>query len=174
MIQATFRSARILQPVRPWFIAFSLMLAFFLNAMPSGPLVFLPDWLALVLCFWSVHEPRKVGTGVAFLFGILMDVVGGSIMGQHALAYVLLAFGAAALSRRILWFPLLKQALHVLPFLVGAQLVQLLIRLATGADFPGFVFFVDPLLAALLWAPVAQLLLLPQTRPVVRDENRPI
>ena len=57
--------------------------------------------------------------GAAFVLGLLMDVADGSVMGQHALAYVLLAFAAGGLSRRILWFPLSQQALHVLPLLLG-------------------------------------------------------
>lgn len=173
-MQPTFQSSRILQPVRPWFVFGTLLLAFLLNLVPTGPMSFLPDWLAFVLCFWSVREFRKVGMGVAFLAGVAMDVADGSVMGQHALGYTLLAYGASALSRRILWFPLTEQALHVLPLLFGAQLVQFLVRLTTGAEFPGFGYFVSPLLATLLWVPGTYLLLLPQFRPVDRDDNRPI
>jgi rod shape-determining protein MreD len=173
-MQPTFQSSRILQPVRPWFVFGTLLLAFLLNLVPTGPMSFLPDWLAFVLCFWSVREFRKVGMGVAFLAGVAMDVADGSVMGQHALGYTLLAYGASALSRRILWFPLTEQALHVLPLLFGAQIVQFLVRLTTGAEFPGFGYFVSPLLATLLWVPGTYLLLLPQFRPVDRDDNRPI
>lgn len=173
-MQPTFQSSRILQPVRPWFVFGTLLLAFLLNLVPTGPMSFLPDWLAFVLCFWCVREFHKVGMGVAFLAGVAMDVADGSVMGQHALGYTLLAYGAAALSRRILWFPLTEQALHVLPLLFGAQLVQFLVRLTTGAEFPGFGYFVSPLLATLLWVPGTYLLLLPQFRPVDRDDNRPI
>lgn len=174
MTQSTFTSSRLLQPARPWYIYGSLLLAFMGNLLPTAPWPLLPDWFALVLCFWSLRESRKVGMGVAFLFGIAMDVGQGSLMGQHALAYVLIAYLASSLSRRILWFPIHHQALHILPILFLAQLVQYLIRLVAGAEFPGFVFFVSPLIAAALWVPGTYLLLLPQFRPVDRDENRPI
>jgi rod shape-determining protein MreD len=173
-MQPNFQSSRILLPARPWYVYGTLLFAFVLNLLPTGPLAFVPDWLAFVLCFWSVREFRKVGMGVAFLFGIAMDVSYGSLMGQHALAYVLLAYLSSSLSRRIMWFPIAQQAVHVLPIFIAAQLVQLVVRLISGADLPGFGYFLSPLFAALLWFPGTYLLLLPQYRPVERDENRPI
>lgn len=174
MIQPSHSSRRILLPARSWFIYFSLCCAFVLNLIPLGRMPGVPDWIALVLAFWCVHQPLKVGMGAGFFFGALMDVANGGVMGQHALAYVLLAFAAAGLSRRILWFPLGQQALHVLPLLVGTQIVLLLVRLATGAEFPGILYFLSGFVATLLWHPLSYILLLPQYQPVERDDNRPI
>ena len=173
-MQPTFNSSRILLPVRPWFIALTLTIAMMLNTVPTAHWPGVPDWLALVLCFWSVRAFRRVGMGWAFVLGILMDVADGAVLGQHSLAYVLLAFAASALSRRILWFPLAQQALQILPLLLMAQVVQAGIRLAAGADFPGWGYFIGPLFATLLWIPATFVLLLPQFQPVERDDNRPI
>lgn len=174
MIQPTHASKRILQPAKNWFIAASLLMAVFLAWLPIGPVLFLPDWVALVLTFWCIHQPFRVGMGAGFLLGLAMDVAEGSVLGQHALAYVLLAFAANALSRRVLWFSLFGQAVHVLPLLFLAQLVQLLLRLAANGEFPGFLYFLSSIVAALAWYPLSYLLLLPQYRPVERDETRPI
>jgi len=174
MIQPTHSSRRILLPARLWFIWLSLILALVLNMLPIGRIPVLPDWVALVLTFWCVHQPLRVGMGAAFLLGLLMDVVDGSVMGQHALAYVPLAFAAGGLSRRILWFPLGQQALHVLPMLISAQLIMVAARVFGGGEFPGLLYFVGSFLAVALWHPMTYLLLLPQYRPVERDENRPI
>jgi rod shape-determining protein MreD len=174
MIQPTHSSRRILLPARSWFIYLSLTVALALNLVPLGRLPGIPDWVALALVFWGIHQPLKVGMGAGFFFGLLMDVANASIMGQHAMAYVLLAFAAGGLSRRILWFPLGQQALHVLPLLLGAQVVMLLIRLATGAEFPGILYFLSSIVAILLWHPLNYVLLLPQYRPLEHDENRPI
>jgi rod shape-determining protein MreD len=174
VIQPTHSSRRILLPARAWFIYLSLLLAFVLNLIPLGRLPGIPDWLALVLAFWCIHQPLKVGMGAAFVFGLAMDVANASLMGQHAFAYVLLAFTAGGLSRRVLWFPLAQQALHVLPMLFGTQFVMLVIRLATGAEFPGVLYFLGSFVGALLWHPLNYVLLLPQYRPVERDDNRPI
>ncbi len=174
MIQPTHASRRILLPARPWFIHLSLATAFVLNLLPLGRLPGVPDWVALTLAFWCIHQPLKIGMGTAFTLGLAMDVASASAMGQHSLAYVLLAFLAGSMSRRVLWFPLPQQALHVLPMLLGAQLVMLLVRLTTGGEFPGLGYFFGSLVAALLWHPLSYLLLWPQYQPLERDENRPI
>lgn len=75
-------------------------MALLLNLLPTAAWPILPDWLALVLVFWSVREPRRVGMGLAFLGGIAMDVANAGLLGQHALAYVLAVYGGGALSRR--------------------------------------------------------------------------
>jgi rod shape-determining protein MreD len=73
-----------------------------------------------------------------------MDVADASLLGQHALAYVLAAYGGSALSRRILWFPLGQQALQVFPLLLLVQLVQFSVRMLVGADSPGMGYFIGP------------------------------
>lgn len=173
-MQPTFSSSRILLPVRPWFIVFSLFAALLLNLLPTAHWPGTPDWVALVLCFWSIRETRRVGMGWAFVLGLAMDVADGAVLGQHALAYVLLAYVAAGQSRRILWFPLMQQALQVLPMLMACQFIQLVMRMLAGADFPGWGYFIGPLVATALWLPATFILLLPQYQPVERDENRPL
>lgn len=173
-MQPTYTSSRILLPVKPWFIVLSLFGALLLNFMPTSRWPGIPDWVALVLCFWSVREPRRVGMGWAFVLGLFMDVADGAVLGQHSLAYVLLAFGVSGLARRILWFPLGKQALHVMPFLILTQALQAMTRIMAGADFPGWGYFVGPFIATLLWIPATFVLLLPQYQPVDQDPDRPI
>lgn len=173
-MQPTHSSRRILLPVKGWFILLTLFIALFLNLLPLGRINGVPDWVALVLAFWCVREPLKVGMASAFALGLISDVADASLMGQHALAYVVLAFAATGLSRRILWFPLGQQALHILPLLFGAQLIMLLVRMLGGAEFPGVMYLVAPLIATALWYPLTYLLLIPQYQPVDRDENRPI
>ncbi len=174
MTQPNFTSSRILLPARSWFIALTLILALLANMLPTAYWPGIPDWVALVLCFWCIREPRRVGMGWAFVLGLAMDVADGAILGQHCFAYVLLAYVAASLSRRILWFPLVQQALQVLPLLIGAQALQMLMRMLAGGDFPGWGYLIGPLIAGLLWIPGTFLLLLPQYQPVERDANRPL
>ncbi len=173
-MQPTFSSSRILLPVRPWFIALSLLVALCLNYLPTSHWPGIPDWVALLVIFWSVRESRRVGMGWGFILGLAMDVADASLLGQHALAYVLASYGASSLARRILWFPLAQQALHIFPLLLLVQLLQVGVRSMTGAEFPGLGFFVGPFIATALWSPITYLLLLPQYQPAVRDANRPI
>ena len=173
-MQPTFYSSRILLPVRPWFIVFSVFVALLLNFLPTSAWPWMPDWVALVLIFWCIREPRRVGMGVAFLLGLIMDVADASLLGQHALAYVAVSYAAAAISRRLLWFPLAQQALHVLPLLLIVQGIQFVVRAMPGIVLPGLSYFVGPFVGAALWVPLTFALLLPQYRPVDHDENRPI
>ena len=107
------------------------------NLLPLGRMPAMPDLLALVLVFWNVHQPRRVGVGVAFVFGLLMDVHQGALLGQHALAYTLLSFFAITIHRRLLWFTVPSQAVQVLPLFVAAHAVSLVVRMLAGGMFPG-------------------------------------
>lgn len=164
----------LLLPANRAFIAFSLVCAFLLNLLPWGEIAWAPDFLALVLVFWNIHQPRKVGIGIAFLFGLLMDVHNAALLGEHALAYSLLSYGGISLHRRVPWFGALGKMLHVLPLFVGAQLVTTVVRIIVGGGLPGWPILLASVATALLW-PVAELLLLaPQRRAIERDENRPL
>jgi rod shape-determining protein MreD len=159
-----FAKSQILMPVRASTIIVSFALALFLSFLPWRDLRLVPDFVALVLIFWCVHQPRVIGLGVAWALGLLVDAGNGVLLGQHALAYSLLAFLSVWLSRRILWFGPWLQALHVGAMLLTAQLVTLLVRLAAGDSFPGWPMLVGTIAAALLWPAVTWVLLLPQRR----------
>ncbi|MDR2690288.1 MAG: rod shape-determining protein MreD [Azoarcus sp.] len=173
-MQLTNRSNRILLPVRVWFVYLSLVIALGLDYIPTSRIPGIPDWVALVLAFWCIREPRVIGMGAGFVLGVLIDIGQGAAMGQHALAYVVLAWFAGELSRRIMWFPALLQALHVLPMLLIAQALMVAVRMVAGNEFPGWWYFISSFTGVLLWWPLTYLLLLPQFQPVERDENRPI
>jgi len=136
--------------------------------------LWMPDSLALVLLFWSVHQPLRVGVGVAFMFGLFMDVNQTSLLGLHALAYTVLSYFASQAQRHLLWYKVPLQALQVLPLLALAHAVQMLIRLIGGGTFPGWMLLLAPVLEASLWPVVSVLLLVPQRRAPDRDESRPL
>ena len=158
------KSEHILRPVRASTIAASLGVALFLNLLPWGDLRLVPDFTALVLAFWCVRQPRLVGLGIAWSVGLLVDAANGVLLGQHALAYSVLAFVSIWLSRRILWFGPLLQSLHIALILAAAQSVALLVRLAAGDPFPGWLLYAGPAVGAALWPGVSWLLLAPQRR----------
>jgi len=165
------RPQRILAPVSTGIIVASFIGALLLEFMPWPDVMLAPDFVALTLAFWCVRQPRRVGLATGWALGLLVDAGNGVLLGQHALAYSVLAFAGIALSRRILWFDLWGQMLHVLLLLEGAQGVALGVRLVTGAEFPGWTLFAGPALAALLWPVLGWLLLLPRRRPAL-DEHR--
>jgi len=162
----------ILLPVRAGTIVASFVGALLLNFLPWPDTALAPDFVALTLAFWCVRQPRLVGLATAWVLGLVVDAGNGVLLGQHALAYSALAFFAIALSRRILWFEAWGQMLHVLLLLEGAQLVALGVRLAAGAEFPGWSLFAGPIAATALWPALTWLLLIPQRRALEADQTR--
>lgn len=169
---------QLLLPANPLFIWGSLLCALFLSMLQNmglwGRAAWVPDLLAVVLVFWGVHQPQRVSVGFAFVFGLVIDVHQGSVLGQHALAYTVLNFLATSIHRRLLWFPVPSQALHVLPLFFAAHVVELTVRMMVGGTFPGLAVFLAPALESLLWPVASVLLLLPQRRAPDRDEHRPL
>ena len=167
-------SDQLLLPVNPLFIAATLVAAMAFNMLPLGRVPAMPDLLALALVFWNVHQPRRVGVGLAFVFGLAMDVHQGALLGQHALAYTVLSFVAITVHRRLLWFGVVEQALQILPVFAAAHGLALAVRMLAGGMFPGWWILAAPLLEALLWPLATLLLLAPQRRPPDPDQNRPL
>lgn len=165
---------QLLLPANPLFIWSSLLVAMLASMLPLGRIAWMPDLLALVLVFWSVHQPLRVGMGAAFLFGIAMDVHQAALLGQHALAYTALSFFAITIHRRLLWFTVPSQAVQVLPLFAAAHAIELAIRMMAGGTFPGAISLLAPVIESLLWPVVSVILLAPQRRAPDPDENRPL
>ena len=168
------RGEPLLLPASPAFIWGSLLVALMLNLLPLGRVLWMPDFLALTLVFWNVHQPRRVGLLAAFLFGLALDVHQASLLGQHALAYSVLIYFAIMMHRRIRWFSVPAQALQLLPLFAMAHAITIVLRLIGGAVFPGWPVLLAPLLEAALWPLVSVLLLAPQRRAPNPDANRPL
>lgn len=154
----------ILLPVKPAFIVATLIAAALLNMMPwSGWAAWLrPDFVALVVLYWVIEQPHRVGFFAAFTLGLLMDVAEGALLGQHALAYTMLAYAGIALNRRVRRFSLTSQVVHVIPLLLVNDLIVLGVRMLAGAEFPGYRYFLGSFVAGALWPLVSVLLKLPQ------------
>ncbi|HLX30893.1 MAG TPA: rod shape-determining protein MreD [Casimicrobiaceae bacterium] len=166
-------SDEILRPAKPWFVLLSLLAGLALNLVPFAPpiITYRPDFLALVLLYWCIQEPRLCGVGTAWCVGLVMDVGDATLFGQHALAYAILAYGAEYFRRRVLRFPLWQQAVQVAALLVICALIVLLVRFVGGAALPGWNYLSPPLVGALMWPLVSVLLQRPQ-RPARSGAHR--
>jgi rod shape-determining protein MreD len=168
---------QLLLPANPLFVWGSLIVAVLVNMLMAtalGRAPWVPDILAVVIVFWTVHQPLRVGVGVAFIMGLAMDVHQGALLGQHALAYTALSFFAITIHRRLLWFSVPSQAVQVLPLLAASHALQLLVRLLAGDGLPGWSVLIAPLIEAALWPIISILLLAPQRRAPDPDANRPL
>lgn len=153
----------ILLPVKPGYIALTLAVALLLNLLPwSGYWLWVkPDFVALVVLYWCIEQPRKMGFIAAWLVGLFMDVADGTLFGQHALAYTILAYAGIVLHRRVRMFAITPQALHVIPLFLMNDLIIVGVRMLGGADFPGWHYFIGSFVAGALWPPLAALLKIP-------------
>ena len=165
---------QLLLPANPVFIWGSLLVALLINMLPLGRAPWRPDLLMLLLVFWSVHQPLRVGIGSAFVFGLCMDVQQAGLLGQHALAYTALSYFAITIHRRLLWFSVPSQALQLLPIFALAHAIELGVRMLGGAGFAGWQALWAPLIEAALWPLASVVLLAPQLRAPDPDKNRPL
>ena len=159
---------QLLLPANPLFVWLTLVLAFLLNLVPLGRMPAMPDFLAVVLVFWNVHQSRRVGIGIG------LPVRPGDGRARRRRARPARAGLHAAgllptIHRRLLWFTVPSQAVQILPLFFAAAP-----GLAGGAHdrrrhVPGWDLLLAPVLEALLWPLVHGLLLAPQ-----RDRRTPM
>lgn len=142
------------------FIFFSLLIAFLFNLIPLQGIVLLlrPDFVAITLLYWSVNYPQRIGMSLAFIAGLVMDVNNSSILGQHALAYCLIAFFGMILHRRLRLFNVFQQAAQIFWILLLAQFTVFLTGMLGGTYFPEWYYFSPSATGALVWPVISFLL----------------
>ncbi|MCC5858681.1 MAG: rod shape-determining protein MreD [Ectothiorhodospiraceae bacterium] len=134
-------------------ILMSILAAYALTILPLPDWARMarPEWVALVLIYWCMAVPHRVGVVVGFLAGLGQDALQGSLLGQHALAYVLLTYLVVKLHQRIRVYPLMQQAGIVLVLLAMTQLIQIWINGLIGRPHPGPEYWLPPLVGTLVW-----------------------
>jgi len=131
-----------------------------LGSLPlSGPLPYLwPDWVLLTLTYWSLAAPHRYGLGLAFVAGIFQDVATATLLGLHALIYVLAVYVVIENHLRIRLLHLWGQTLGMLVLALFSALIQLWVE-GAAMDWTANVWALLPALTtALLWAPIYLLL----------------
>lgn len=143
-----------------WVLPVSLILALLLGLLPLPPILqpLRPYWLALVLAYWVIETPEKVGLGFAFGIGIVADLIYGGILGEQALRLVVMAFILQRFRARLRFFPMSQQALAIGGLLVNDRIVSAAIRLMVGEPVLSWMYWWAPLLGMLLWLPLFVLL----------------
>lgn len=108
-----------------WVIAFSFLAAFLLGGLPLPTWLerFRPDWVAMVLIYWGMALPYRVGIGIGWIVGLMLDVGRGALLGQHALAFAAIAYLTGETYRRIRVAPLWQQSFTILIFLLMEQIL---------------------------------------------------
>ena len=136
-----------------WIIWVSLAIALLLSVAPMPQFMEIgrPLWLALLLSYWVLAVPHRIGMVSAWCLGLVQDVLFGSLLGQNALILTLIIFLVLSLQRRLQMFPMWQQSLVLLVVFGIAQLVQLWLNALTGNRPPTLAFVLPALISALLW-----------------------
>ncbi|HET7675153.1 MAG TPA: rod shape-determining protein MreD [Gammaproteobacteria bacterium] len=135
-----------------WLVVLTLIAALVLSIwhLPGGAQPFWPHWVVLVVIYWCLALPHRVGIGLAWTLGLLLDVLSGTLLGEHALALALVAFFVVKIHLQVRVFPLWQQTLTVALLVVLYEFVLFWVDGALG--YPA-----RPLLR---WMPVATSLLI--------------
>ena len=126
--------------------------------LPTAIDAFRPDFLVLVVFYWSIESPRAGGLGLAFAAGLALDVIRGVVLGQHALALTLMAAWATHLRLRLRVFSVLSQSLTIFALLTGYQFVLFWVDGATGNPVTTFSRWLAPIIGGLIWPLLASAL----------------
>jgi len=134
-------------------ILLSFIVAFMLTAMPlpAWALNWRPAWVTIVLIYWCLALPHRVGIGIAWVAGLFLDVQQGTVFGQNTLALTLIAYIIITQHQRIRVFPLTQQALLVGILLLLSQLLTLWIRSMMGFTPQHWTYWAPALTSMLIW-----------------------
>lgn len=143
-----------------WVMPVSIILAMLLALVPLPTLLvpLRPYWLALVLAYWVIETPDRMGLGLAFSIGLIADLMMGSILGEQALRLVVMAFILQRFRARIRFFPLSQQALAIGGLLFNDRIIDAAIHLMAGKPLLPWSYWWAPLLGMALWLPMYVLL----------------
>jgi len=131
----------------------SLVIALILMILPlpDWAQIYRPNWMALVLIYWSMALPNRVGLWFAFFSGIVLDTSLGTILGQHTLALVVVVYFNLNFYQRIRVLALAQQAIYVFALLLINQVVVAWVEGVMGRPTPLIAYFGAPLVGMVIW-----------------------
>ena len=134
-------------------IVASFIVAMMLTAMPlpDWAINWRPAWVAMVLVYWCMALPHRIGIGIGWTMGILLDVLQGTLFGQNAIGLAILAYFTLKSHQRMRMFPLTQQALLVCLFVLVYQLLSLWVRGIMGVPPKSWTYWMPAITSMLLW-----------------------
>lgn len=136
-----------------WILYASLAGALLLGLLPLPAVLqpLRPFWIALVMAYWLIEDPDRVGLGFAFLLGLVGDLIDNGLLGEQALRLVILAFIVQRFRARLRFFPLSQQALTLGALLVNDRIVSAGLHAALGEPALPWSYWAAPAVGMLLW-----------------------
>ena len=138
---------------RTHIIYVTILIGYLLTLMPlpDWAQIFRPQWVALILIYWCMALPERIGVGVGFITGLLLDVLTGTLLGQHALGFSVIAFATLKLHLRVRVMPLRQQVFTIFILLLVERLLALWSTGAAGYPTPSLWYWMTPVVGMLLW-----------------------
>ena len=132
---------------------FTFVVALMLEGLvfPADLVWFKPEWALLVILYWVLALPFKVGVGVAWFVGLLIDLLQGGVIGQHSLTYVLITFICIMLYKRLRMYRRWQQSFFIFLLVSINQLIGFWIDHYSGDAEPTLMIFMPAVVSALLW-----------------------
>lgn len=134
-------------------IVLSFLLALMLTAipLPDWAVNWRPAWVTMVLIYWCMALPERVGIGIGWMMGLLLDVQQGTVLGQHALGHAVIAYVTLKSHQRMRVFPLMQQALLICGYLLLLQLFNFLVRGMIGVPPENLTFWAPAVTSMVIW-----------------------
>lgn len=136
-----------------WLIVSSFIIAIMLTALPlpDWAVNWRPNWVALVLVYWCMAVPDRVGISVAWCMGLILDVQQGTILGQNALGLTLIAYITINSYQRMRVYPLAQQAVLICFYLLFYELIMLMIMGYLGTGSRDWTYWMPAITSMLIW-----------------------
>lgn len=136
-----------------WVIIISFFLSLMLMQlpMPAWAAPWRPAWVALILIYWCMAAPQRVGVAVAWMLGLLVDVLTGTLLGQHALGLSVIAFLTHKLHQRMRILPVWQQGISIFALVLCYQTLLLWINGIQGKPAEIWAYWLSPLTSTVLW-----------------------
>lgn len=139
--------------LRYFVIVLSLIVGLILMILPlpDGVQIYRPHWVALILIYWSMALPKRIGLWSAFITGLLVDASLGTLLGQHALALVIIVYININFYQRVRVLSLPQQAIYVFVLLTAGQVIVAWVEGILGRPVPLLAFVSAPFIGMLIW-----------------------
>lgn len=134
-------------------LTFLVALLLQIVALPEWAQSIRPDWVTLVLIYWCIALPERVGVTIGWLAGLMLDVAHGTLLGQNALTLAIVAFLAIRLHQRLRLFPLWQQAVSALLLVALHLMLVLWIKGAIGQSSETWAYWLPAVTSMLVWPP---------------------
>lgn len=140
--------------MRSWsaiFLSFLLALILMIMPMPDWAIWYRPAWVLLVLIYWSMTNPNMVNVGVAWFLGIVVDLLNGTLLGEHALGYTVVIYLVSRVYLRLRMAPLIQQGFSILFFVFVYQFILYCIQGFIGELPTRSLYWMSSVTSMLLW-----------------------